>query len=149
MTVGKALVERTGYKLFHNHMSIRLVRHFFDFGTPEFSRLDQDIRFAILREVAAISIIFTVTGGEVLIVELEASLEHRLVRNKGVDRLEEKPSKRDVVHSEAVLLQDERAYRLNSIPGELARWRHLKVNNDALSPEEVARIIDVYFNLNS
>lgn len=39
MTVGQELAKLTGLKLFHNHMSIELVHHFFDFSTPPFTRL--------------------------------------------------------------------------------------------------------------
>ncbi|GJM72894.1 hypothetical protein HMSSN036_51100 [Paenibacillus macerans] len=34
MTVGQELAKITGLKLFHNHMTIDLVSHFFDYGTP-------------------------------------------------------------------------------------------------------------------
>lgn len=166
MTVGKALAELTGLKLFHNHMSIRLVNQFFDFGTPGFSRLDRSIRFSLFREVAQsdlpgliftlvwafdheedhayvaeIAKIFQDVGGEVLIVELEAPLAERLRRNKGADRILEKPSKRDITLSETFLLSDEKKYRMNSLPGELAGWRHVKINNTELSPQEVAQRI--------
>ena len=39
MTVGQELQKLTGYKLFHNHMSLELVNQFFDFGTTNFERL--------------------------------------------------------------------------------------------------------------
>lgn len=34
MTVGQSLAAMTGFKLFHNHMSIDFVSQFFDYGTP-------------------------------------------------------------------------------------------------------------------
>lgn len=52
MTVGKALEKITDLKLFHNHMSIELVLHFFPFDSPSFSKLVNDIRFGVFREVA-------------------------------------------------------------------------------------------------
>jgi 2-phosphoglycerate kinase len=39
MTVGFALAERTGLRLFHNHQTIELALNFFEFGTPPFGRL--------------------------------------------------------------------------------------------------------------
>ena len=45
MTIGQSLAEKTGFKLFYNHMSLELVNAFFDFGTPSFRRLDDLIRF--------------------------------------------------------------------------------------------------------
>ncbi|MBB5075940.1 hypothetical protein [Nonomuraea endophytica] len=38
MTVGNAIANRTGYKLFHNHLSVEPVLRFFDFGTEPFGR---------------------------------------------------------------------------------------------------------------
>ncbi len=40
MTVGRHLADKTGLKLFHNHMSLELAYHFFDFGTPELKPFD-------------------------------------------------------------------------------------------------------------
>ena len=42
MTLGMELEKATGLKLLHNHISIELVRKFFEFGTPEFERLDKE-----------------------------------------------------------------------------------------------------------
>ena len=39
MTIGHELEKVTDLKLFHNHMTIELVKPFFDFGTPSFHRL--------------------------------------------------------------------------------------------------------------
>ena len=49
MTVGQALQKLTDYKLFYNHLSLELVNQFFDFGTPNFSNLDRQIRFDIFK----------------------------------------------------------------------------------------------------
>lgn len=53
MTVGYELEKLTGLRLFHNHMTIELVLHFFDFGTPPFGRLVDEFRRRIFEEVAA------------------------------------------------------------------------------------------------
>jgi hypothetical protein len=53
MTVGAELARRTGLRLFHNHMTIDLVRHFFEFGEAPFGRLVSAFRQQILEEVAA------------------------------------------------------------------------------------------------
>src|SRR3954466_8663187 len=53
MTVGAAIAQRTGLRLFHNHQTIDLVLRFFPFGTPPFQRLVVDLRRRILEEVAA------------------------------------------------------------------------------------------------
>lgn len=61
MTVGKVLSKMTGYKLFHNQLSIEFVRAVFDFGKEPFNRLVIKYRSEIIEEAAKndISIIFT------------------------------------------------------------------------------------------
>lgn len=167
MTVGKAVAAKTGYKLMHNHMSIDLLLNFFEHGTPEFWRLDELIRFSIMKEFAKsdaagfiftymwafehegqttddeeyiqkIEQIFAAQGVETVFLELECSLAERLKRNVTTLRLENKPSKRDTEHSEKMMRKNEQVYRLNSKEGELGTRVHLKVNNQDLTPEEVA-----------
>jgi hypothetical protein len=53
MTVGHALAERSGLRLFHNHHTIDLVLRFFEYGTPPFQRLVGEFRRRIFEEVAA------------------------------------------------------------------------------------------------
>jgi hypothetical protein len=53
MMVGQELARLTGYKLFHNHVTIDLVTEYFEFGTPPFSRLVREFRTRIVEEAAA------------------------------------------------------------------------------------------------
>ena len=172
MTVGQELAKKTGYKLFHNHMSLELVNQFFDFGTPNFSRLDRNIRFDIFKEIADSDIeglIFTIVWAfsekedeayideiievfsqrepKVCLVELACELSERLIRNKHENRLAHKASKRDVAFSEKVLLDSEARYRMNSIEGELPGKSLLKIDNTQLSAEAVADRIQIHYQL--
>lgn len=172
MTVGAALAERCDLKLFHNHMSIELVRHFFDFGVKGFSGLDQKIRWAIFEAVAEselpgliftlvwafdevedheyvaeIAAIFEKKGAEIYYVELACSLDERLYRNKQPSRLAAKASKRDLKRSEETLLNDEKRYRLNSLPGEIDLTNYLVIDNTDLTAEEVAKRIQEAFSI--
>jgi hypothetical protein len=52
LTVGQELSRLTGYKLFHNHVTIDCVKTVFEFGTPTFWRVIEDVRFAIIAEAA-------------------------------------------------------------------------------------------------
>jgi AAA domain len=170
MSVGQALADIMDMKLYHNHMSIEAVRPIFDFGTPQFNRLVTLFRLETMREVAksddmtgliftfvwALDIpkeheyvdriveIFENEGIDVFYIELEANLKTRLDRNKHEKRLLEKPSKRDVENSERVLYHEEK-YQLNSKEGEFMRSNHLKINNENLSPFEVAQKIVTHF----
>jgi hypothetical protein len=44
MPVGQAVTERTGMRLFHNHISIELALRYFDYGTSGFHRIVGEIR---------------------------------------------------------------------------------------------------------
>lgn len=172
MTVGQELAKITELKLFHNHDSLELANKFFDFGTKPFNRLSELFRFEVFKEVAASDLegmiftfvwafglpkeyeyvdrivnIFREKGADIHYVELEASLKQRLYRNKTENRLKEKASKRDVEFSENMLLKHEEKYRFNTLPGEFDRENYLRVNNDQLSPGEVAERIKQEFGL--
>lgn len=172
MTVGQELAKITDLKLFHNHMTIDLVSHFFDFGTKEGKRLVSLFRQEIFEEVSKSSLdgmiftyvwaldmqedwdyvnrvsqLFESRGGTVYFVELEADLEERLERNKTPNRLEHKPKKRDIEWSENDLKRTMEKHRLNSIEGEIKYSNYIKINNTNLSAEEVAKIIKGKFQL--
>lgn len=163
MTVGNEIAKRTGYRLFHNHLSIEPVLRFFDFGSESFGRLVGEFRRRIFEEVAASDLpglIFTYVcafdvpedkaepdgyvtpfrdnGSRILYLELSATQEVRLERNQGELRLAEKPSKRDLTRSRQHLLDADAQYRLNSNGEFDGRDDHLRIDNTALSPEAVA-----------
>jgi hypothetical protein len=52
LTVANELAAATGFKLFHNHLSIDCVAPVFDFGTRPFARLVEMIRLAVFEEAA-------------------------------------------------------------------------------------------------
>jgi hypothetical protein len=52
LTVATEIAERTGFKLFHNHVSIDCVKPVFDFGTKPFGRLVDLIRNEVIAEAA-------------------------------------------------------------------------------------------------
>jgi hypothetical protein len=173
MTVGQELVKITDLKLFHNHMTIELVHPLFDYGTKEGQRLVHLFRQEIFEAVAKsdlYGLIFTYVwafnskadweyvekiknlfeshGGTVYFVELEAGLDERLERNKTHNRLEQKPTKRNIEKSEADLKRTYEKHRLNSYDGEIKHSHYMRINNANLSAEEVAEMIKRKFDLN-
>ena len=171
MTVGHELSRTTGYKFMSNHQTIELLLPIFDYGTPSFQRLLFDFRVSIFEEVAASEISgfvfscvsdfdsaldrgqtecyvapFVRRGARVLFVELEASFETRLERNGTEHRQHHKPSKRDTAFSEK-LLREAEDFRFKSKSGFPYSYPHLKINNETLSPQEVASEICAYFGL--
>ena len=172
MTVGQELQKLTGYKLFHNHLSLELVNQFFDWGTPHFKKLDKQIRFSIFEEVAKSNLegliftyvwafdeptdtayieeiveVFKERNPTVCFVDLVCDLEERLQRNKHENRLQHKPSKRDVVFSEKNLLKIEKTYRMNSYEGEFPDKEFFKIDNTKLTAQETAVKIVHHFQL--
>lgn len=166
MTVGFELAKLTGFRLFHNHLTIELILNFFDFSTPQFNMLVGEFRRRILEEVAksdlkgliftfvwAIDLesereyiegfcdIFRKQNADIYFVELEADFEERLRRNESEFRLAEKPSKRNIETSRANLIHHEENYQLNTDGDFFYEENHLKINNTNLSPEETARKI--------
>ncbi|RVU85956.1 hypothetical protein EOL70_00450 [Leucothrix sargassi] len=167
MTVGLEIEKQTGIKLFHNHMTIEPVLKIFDFGTPAFRRLVDSFRFQIFEEAAKSDLpglMFTFVwnledkkdrdfvmeacapfheaGAKISIVELSANLEKRLVRNKLADRLEAKPSKRNLAFSEKNLLDYHHNHQLNTNGDDLdIPYNHISVDSSDLSAKETAEVI--------
>ena len=172
MSVAQAIAERTGLRLFHNHISIELALRYFDYGTPAFHRISGSIRRKIVEEVAASDLpglVFTYVwafdvpedhdavdeyarpfrerGGRVLFLELEASQSERLLRNEGASRLAEKPSKRDLEFSRRNLLELDAQYQLNSGGAFDDREDWLRIDNTHLAPADVAERVTKHFLL--
>ncbi len=172
MTVGQELAKLTGYKLFYNHMTIEMVRLIFDYDKKVYQRMNKLIRDEVFKEFAKSNekgIIFTGCFDfgkhfeeekaqtdnwmslfeESYVIELEATLEERLKRNKTDNRLKYKESKRDLEWSENDLLKSMERHRLNSNPGEGEKIfkNYLKIVNTDISAIDTAKIIKEKFNL--
>lgn len=174
MTVAHELSARTGLRVFHNHQTIDLVTQFFPFGTPPYNRLVGLFRQQVLAEIASSDlpgVIFTYVwafdesdddepmtaytapflelGRRVVFVELEASQQERLRRNRTEFRLERKPLMRDLEWSENTLLELDRRYELSSGGRFDDREDWLRLDNTTLSAAEVADRIVEHFGLPS
>ena len=168
MTVGRAIAAASDFRLFHNHHTIEPLAEVFGFDHPSFERLKEVWRTQVLEEAAAsgLRLVFTFAwpvddeedvaivrrtiapyvdrGLPVSFVELYADLEDRLVRNVQADRVAAKPSKSDLVWSDAHVREMD-LRRMNTDPDRpghadvlLAEHRHLRLDNTDLAPDEVA-----------
>lgn len=111
LTVAREVAALTGYRLFHNHLTVNLALAVFDFGTPGFIALREQVWFATFRRALADRVpglIFTFNpensvpqrfidelfaeiaagGGEVIPVELTASEAHIEARMANTSRVE-------------------------------------------------------------
>ena len=171
MTVGQELANITQLRLFHNHMSIELARKRFAYTEKEWSILNETIRktvFELFAKGDFPGLIFTYmcafdeqsdldylqnmihlfssNGANCYVVELCADFEERLIRNKSENRLLHKESKRNLERSEAEMRNTSEKYRLNSYDGEnLPFENYMKIDNTALAPDEVAKMIQTHF----
>ena len=163
MTVGQALMAKTGLRLFHNHMTIEPVIEIFgNFNGSAVNRLREVIFEEFLKSDNE-GMIFTYMWAfdqpsdwdyiqgvaakfdQVYCVELVAPQEIRLERNRTENRLKSKASKRDLAFSESNILKEDTGYRLVSEPGEVPFANYLRIDNSHLTPEQAAdRIIEKF-----
>ncbi len=171
MAVGREIETATGVRLFHNHMAIEPVLRFFPFGSEPFVRLVDGFRRQLFEEVVNSDLpgltftfvwnlddpkdtsflertchLFSQRGYSVAFVELRASLDERLIRNRAADRLSEKPSKRDLEWSQRNLLDLEN-YRLNSDGLIPLAYPHLLIDNTTSPAKAVADRVIEHLNL--
>jgi len=168
MTVGQELMKITDLRLYHNHMDIELVVEIFGKLTSvnhrirevifeEFAKSDlYGMIFTImlafdhqsdLEYIDNLASIFRDEGADIYYVELVASQEVRLQRHTTENRLEHKPSKRNLEWSTNLLLNEDKNHRLVSNDGEITFDNYMKIDNSDLSPDVVARMIKENFSL--
>jgi len=169
MTVGQELMKITNLRLFHNHMSIELVKEVFG---ERIGSADKRIREVVFEEFAKsnnygliftymwafdqqadwdyinnLCDIFKQENAEIYYVELVASQEIRLQRNITENRLKNKASKRDIDFSNQILIDDDKKYRCVSNDGEIPFDNYIKIDNTNLAPDVVAKMIKERFML--
>ena len=173
MTVGKELAERLDYKMLHNHDSIELALKLFYYGDPGFKKINEGIRSLVFETTAKSKelkgMIFTLVwafdekedwdyvenlkdiykseGWNFYIVELNANVETRLDRNKQPDRLEAKPSKRNLELSNQNLIDTEEKYETSSNGKLHDEENYLLIDNTLLKPSVVVNQIIAHFKL--
>lgn len=168
MTVGQELQKLTDFRLMHNHITIEPVLEVFGYYD---NRLVSSLRFTMLEALSKTQfdgVIITLMlnfdspsdwsyleklmsffdeSTEFYYVELCASLETRLYRNRTSNRLEHKPSKRDIKSSEMRIKTDDSFGRYETYKDEFPYNNFIKIQNDNLSAKEVALIIQNRFKL--
>lgn len=169
MTVGQELAKITGFKLFHNHMTIEPVLEIFgQYNSEAIMRLRQVIfeefaktdnygmiftyMWAFDRQtdwdyVEYVKDIFKPYDTEFYYVELVAPREVRLKRNATENRLSQKASKRNIEISNQRLINDDMQYRLESHEGEIPFENYIKIDNTDIAPDVVAQMIKKNFDL--
>lgn len=172
MTVGKEIAAKSSFRLFHNHHTIEPLSEIFGYRSAPFETLNFEFRRRIFEEAAAnnLDLIFSLVwnlqstedldyveklvapylerNGQILVLELAAALETRLVRNRGESRLSAKPSKRDLEWSDRNV-RDMEKWQMNTDPDGsvstlanrfLSQHPHLRIETSAMTAGEVAEL---------
>jgi hypothetical protein len=161
LTVARHLAELTGYRLFHNHLTVDLLSAVFDFGSEPFVILREQIWLAVFGEAAQqkVSLIFTFNpestvrerfiedtiktvesaGGKVIFVELSCSSEE-------LERRIESPSRTQFGKLRSVEqyqeLKQAGAFEFAKLPDSGASF-----DTTLRNPKETAELIAEYFSL--
>jgi RNase adaptor protein for sRNA GlmZ degradation len=159
--VANEIAARTGFKVFHNHLSIDAIRPVFDYGTKTFGRLVNLIRVETIREAARenVDLIYTFcyakdfddphvakvaaaveeNGGEVCFVLLKAD-------RRALDRRVTEESRRQMGKAKTVEMMNyfhETFDLLSPVPMR----ESLIIDNTNLSAADTARQIINHFRL--
>lgn len=153
-SIAKLLAEETGYRLFHNHATVDLVKSVFDFGTKSFWDLVHKIRLDFFEQAAKENlpgIIFTfmyekhsddpfvkeiiekitLNGGKIIFIQIYCEKEELLKRVKGESRKQFQKIKTE----EELLQLLDRGDLFSAIPFV----KSTKIDNTNLSIEEAVR----------
>src|SRR5467141_3353460 len=152
LTVAAELAKLTGFRLFHNHVSIQFVQSIFEFGTKTFWRLTGKYRLEMLDEAAkeGIDTIFTFVyskgeddrfvknvlrrvrthGGRVCFVRLYCDKEELIRRAKVSQR-----KKMGTVSTEKMLSD---LFRKHNLDLEIPFRKSLSIDTTNQSPRNVA-----------
>ena len=158
LTVASELAKLTGYKLFHNHLSIEFVKSIFEFGSKTFNRLVIKFRYEMLESAAkdGINTIFTLVyrkdyddkyirklmriiesyDGEMVFVRLHCSDKKLLERIKGRSRSKYSKIKNTNEFKELT--------SKNDLKSAISFVKSLTLDTGRYTPEESARKIKEY-----
>jgi hypothetical protein len=155
-TIARELQKKTGFPLFHNHLSVDIAKTFFEWGTPEYSALNRKIMLSAF-EAAAKSkkvskLIFTYGfrpknkksgkfikkiintiekyGGRIHFFYIDCSLQELQRRVKLPERKKFKK-----IHTIKILKRDMHHW------GEIPFVKNIRMDNTKIPPKKVAMMI--------
>lgn len=159
LTVANALAELTGYKVFHNHLTIDCVKPVFEFGSQPFGKLVGSFRIQLITEAAIQEVdlihtfVYAKPHDDPYIEQVIAEVENNggkvclILLRCGIDELTQRVSTDSrvatgkIVTPETLLSLHERYDLVSPFPARDS----LVIDNTSLSPKQVAeQIIDHY-----
>jgi hypothetical protein len=164
LTVAKELAELTGFRLFHNHLTVEPVKALFEFGTPDFVRVMWNIRETLMTEAARAGLRFIYTMNTARGIEPLETNEQTLTRIERIMGEHDCPvhcvyiePARDVLESR--IIDPSRATygkltNLTRAREQLLGWSstpldpgHLSIDNTDMAPADAARLIRDHYAL--
>ncbi len=110
LTIGRHLAERTGFRLYHNHLAFDLALSLFKFGSPEFTDLREEVWLSSLVRAASSDlsgVIFTFTPERTVRDTFIPTLQERVDGAGGLVHFVELTCAPDELHRR--LIQPDRA----------------------------------------
>lgn len=161
LTVAEELANQSGFKVFHNHVSIEFVKSLFEFGTPVFWKLVDRYRKEMLEEAAKenVNTIFTFVYGKGSDDKFIKDIIRRVESHRGkvcFVRLYCEPS---VLMKRIVDISRKKYAKLNTKSGlykllkshdimsEISFVKSLSIDTSKASPKEAVRKIIEYYKL--
>ena len=164
LTIAQEIARLTGFKVFHNHLTVNLVAAIFPRGTPAYRQLLWDIRYAVFAEAARAHIdglVFTMVyrrDQESCIAQCVASIErfggtvcfvqvycHAETMRQRVVREDRKQHGKTT--SVELLNELLRHWEPQSTFEAAPQWDSLSLNTDVLRPVEAARQVIAHYRL--
>ena len=161
LTVANELAKMTGFKVFHNHLTINCVTPVFDFGRPSFGRLVGSFRLQLIAETAREEVdlihtyVYAKPDDDAYVEKVMRAVEHNggefcpVLLICGLDELERRvtnESRRLVgkVETPEMLRSLHENYELT---GTISGPESLIIDNTSLPPSETVKGIARHFQL--
>ncbi len=161
LTVATRLANLTGFKLFHNHVSIEFVRSIFEFGTKPFQRLVDKYRFEMLEGAAKarIDTIFTFVYGKGIDDKFVKQIVQKIRKNRGrvcfvrlhcdreelIRRVREDQRKTMGKITSEKILRD--LFRKHDLDQEIPFYKSLTIDTTGQSARSAARAIVSHYKI--
>jgi hypothetical protein len=161
LTVAKEIAKRTGFKVFHNHLSIDCIEPVFAFGSPSFARLVNLIRYETVAEAARVGqdLIYTFCYAKDLDDGHVAEITHRVEENGGEVCFVQLLSDQEILKERALSESRKQSNKAKSVKlmdhlfetydlfSPVPDRESLRIDNSQLPPDAAAAQIIAHYGL--